>query len=436
MSNECGSTGLLIAHYSSLITFIMRRVAITGIGIIAPTGVGREVFWSALTEGRSGISRIEVFDTSNLKTNIAGVCRDFRPEEFFDEREMSRLDRVSQMAIAATQMATREAGLTNGQLDSYDVGVILGTGFGGQGSIEEFCGAFFSNGKGRRSAIAIPKSMYNASSSNIAIRFKTRGPNITVTTACSSGANAIGQAFHLIRYGHADRMIAGGADAPVTPVVMEAWKEMRVLSTKNDPPERACKPFSANRDGFVLSEGAGIVVLEDLELAVERGAHIYAEVLGYGSTADAAHITFPDPEGEAHAILRALKDAGVSPQEIDHINAHGTATKLNDASETEAIKRVFGNRAYEIPINSIKSMLGHSMGAAGAIEFVGMILAIDNKVIPPTINYEETDPQCDLDYVTEGARAAGAGTPLRTALSNSFGFGGNNAVLVVREYAG
>lgn len=413
----------------------MRRVAITGIGIIAPTGVGREAFWSALTEGRSGISRIEVFDTSNLKTNIAGVCRDFRPENFFDEREMTRLDRVSQMAIAATQMATREAGLTNGQLDSYDVGVILGTGFGGQGSIEEFCGAFFSNVKGRRSAIAIPKSMYNASSSNIAIRFKTRGPNITITTACSSGANAIGHAFHMIRYGHAERMIAGGADAPVTPVVMEAWKEMRVLSTKNDPPERACKPFSANRDGFVLAEGAGIVVLEDLELAVERGAHIYAEILGYGSTADAAHITFPDPEGEAYAIIRALKDAGVAPQEIDHINAHGTATKLNDASETEAIKRVFGNRAYEIPINSIKSMLGHSMGAAGAIELIGTILAIDNKIIPPTINYEETDPQCDLDYVTEGARAAGAGTPLKTALSNSFGFGGNNAVLVVREYA-
>jgi 3-oxoacyl-[acyl-carrier-protein] synthase II len=208
-----------------------------------------------------------------------------------------------------------------------------------------------------------------------------------------------------------------------------------VLSTKNDPPDRACKPFSANRDGFVLAEGAGIVVLEALDLALERGAHIYAEVLGYGSTADAAHITFPDPEGEAHAILRALKDAGVAHQEIDHINAHGTATKLNDASETEAIKRVFGNRAYEIPINSIKSMLGHSMGAAGAIELIGTILAIDNKVIPPTINYEETDPQCDLDYVTEGARAVGGNASLRTALSNSFGFGGNNAVLVVREYA-
>jgi 3-oxoacyl-[acyl-carrier-protein] synthase II len=412
----------------------MKRIAVTGIGLIAPTGVGRKRVWEALAEGRSGISRIEDFDTSNLKTNIAGVCREFRGEEFFDEREMSRLDRVSQMAIAATEMATREAGLTNGQLDSYDAGVYLGTGFGGQGSIEEFCGAFFSNGKGRRSAIAIPKSMYNASSSNIAIRFKTRGPNITVTTACSSGANAIGQAFHLIRYGHADRMIAGGADAPITPVVMDAWKEMRVLSTKNDPPERACKPFSANRDGFVLAEGAGIVVLEDLEKAVERGAHIYAEVIGYGSTADASHITFPDPDGEAHAMTRALRDAGVRPEEIDYINAHGTATKLNDASETEAIKRVFGSRSYEIPINSIKSMLGHSMGAAGAIEFIATVLAIEHQVVPPTINYEESDPQCDLDYVTEGAREFGRSRPLRTAISNSFGFGGNNAVLVVRAY--
>ena len=414
--------------------FLMRRIAVTGIGVIAPTGVGRECVWEALLEGRSGISRIEDFDTSNLKTNIAGVCRDFRPEEAFDERELSRLDRVSQLAIAATEMATREAGLTNGQLDSYDAGVFLGTGFGGQGSIEEFCGAFFSNGKGRRSAIAIPKSMYNASSSNIAIRFKTRGPNITVSTACSSGANAIGQAFHLIKHGHAERMICGGVDAPITPVVMDAWKEMRVLSTKNEPPERACKPFSANRDGFVLSEGAGIVVLEDLEAAAARGAHIYAEVIGYGSTADASHITFPDPDGESHAMTRALKDAGVNPNEIDYINAHGTATKLNDASETEAIKRVFGSRAHEIPVSSIKSMLGHSMGAAGAIEFIATVLSLESQMIPPTTNYEEADPQCDLDYVTEGSRRVSTSTPLRTAISNSFGFGGNNAVLVVRAY--
>jgi 3-oxoacyl-[acyl-carrier-protein] synthase II len=413
----------------------MRRVAVTGVGVIAPVGVGRDAVWSALKSGRSGISHIETFDTTNLKTTIAGTCRDFRPDEFFDERELSRLDRVSQLAIAATELATREAGLTNGQLDSYDCGVILGTGFGGQASIEEFCSAFFGNGRGRRSAIAIPKSMYNASSSNIAIRFKTRGPNLTVTTACSSGANAIGQGFHMIRYGHADRVIAGGADAPITPVVMDAWKEMRVLSTKNDPPERACKPFSGNRDGFVLAEGAGIVVLEDLETAVAAGSQIYAELIGYGSTADAAHITFPDPEGEAQAMLRALKDAGIGPDEIDYINAHGTATKLNDASETQAIKRVFGSRAYEIPVNSIKSMIGHSMGAAGAIEFIATVLAMKNGVIPPTINYEESDPQCDLDYVTDGSREMSGARKIETAISNSFGFGGNNAVLVARAYS-
>jgi 3-oxoacyl-[acyl-carrier-protein] synthase II len=397
-------------------------------------GVGRECVWAALREGRSGISHIEDFDTSRLKTTIAGLCRDFHPENFFDEREMTRIDRVSQIALAATEMAIKDSGLTGAQLDSYDAGVILGTGFGGQRSIEEFCSAFFSNGQGRRSAIAIPKSMYNASASNVAIRFKTRGPNITVTTACSSGANAIGQAFHLIRYGHAERMIAGGADAPVTPVVMDAWKELRVLSTKNDCPARACKPFSANRDGFVLAEGAGIVILESLDAALARGARVFAEITGYGSTADAAHITFPDPEGEAHAIMRALADADTSPADVDYINAHGTATKLNDASETEAIKRVFENRAYEIPISSIKSMLGHSMGAAGAIEFIVAVLALWDGIAPPTINYEESDPQCDLDYVTDGARPLDRLARPRTAVSNSFGFGGNNAVLVTREY--
>jgi 3-oxoacyl-[acyl-carrier-protein] synthase II len=412
----------------------MKRVVVTGIGVVSPVGVGREKFWPALCEGRSGISRIEEFDTANLKTTIAGVCRDFRPADFFDERELSRLDRVSQMAIAATEMAVRDACLSAEQLNNYDTGVILGTGFGGQSSIEDFCGAFFLNDRSRRSAVAIPKSMYNASASTIAIRFKMRGPNVTVTTACSSGANAIGQAAHLIRYGQAERMIAGGADAPVTQVVMDAWKDMRVLSTKNETPERACKPFSANRDGFVLAEAAGIIVLESLESALERDVPIYAEVAGYASTADATHITFPDPEGESQAMLRALKDGGVAAEEIDYINAHGTATKLNDASETEAIKRVFCRRAYEIPISSIKSMLGHSMGASGAMEFIATILAVKEKTIPPTINFEERDPQCDLDYVTDGARPMRPSSGTRTALSNSFGFGGNNAVLVAREY--
>ncbi len=412
----------------------MKRVVVTGIGVVSPVGIGREKFWTALCEGRSGISRIEEFDTANLRTTIAGVCRDFRPADFFDERELSRLDRVSQMAIAATDMAVRDARLNEELLNTYDTGVILGTGFGGQSSIEDFCGAFFLNDRSRRSAVAIPKSMYNASASTMAIRFKMRGPNVTITTACSSGANAIGQAAHLIRYGQAQRMIAGGADAPVTQVVMDAWKDMRVLSTKNEMPEKACKPFSANRDGFVLAEAAGIIVLESLEGALERDAPIYAEVVGYASTADATHITFPDPEGESQAMLRALKDGGVAAEEIDYINAHGTATKLNDASETEAIKRVFCRRAYEIPISSIKSMLGHSMGASGAMEFIATILAVKEKTIPPTINFEEYDAQCDLDYVTNGARPMRESSGARVAMSNSFGFGGNNAVLVAREY--
>jgi 3-oxoacyl-[acyl-carrier-protein] synthase II len=410
----------------------MRRVVVTGIGVVSPIGIGRENFWSALVAGRSGVSRIEEFATTNLRTNIAAICRDFKPADFFDEREISRLDRVSQLSIVATKMALCEAGLPSEAIDNYDSGVILGTGFGGQGSIEDFYNAFLLNDRSKRSAVAIPKSMYNASAANISMRFKTRGPNITVTTACSSGANAIGIATHMIRYGQAERMIAGGADAPVIPSVMEAWKDMRVLSTQNEIPERACKPFSATRDGFVLGEAAGIVVLESLDQAQARGATIHAEVLGYGSTADAAHITFPDPEGEAQAMMRALKDAGVGLEEIAYINAHGTATKLNDASETESIKRVFGSRAYEVPVSSIKSMLGHSMGASGAVEFIATILAVKEGLIPPTINFEECDPQCDLDYVTEGARTMRQ-QRARTAISNSFGFGGNNAVLVARE---
>lgn len=413
----------------------MNRVVVTGIGIISPIGVGREAFWSALIDGRSGISRIEEFDTSNLKTDIAGVCRDFRPLDFFDERERTRLDRVSQMASAATELALRDAGLGREQVEGFNTGVMLGTGFGGQSSIEDFYNAFYFNDRSKRSAVAIPKSMYNASAANISLRFKTRGPNITITTACSSGANAIGQAAHMIRYGQIERAIAGGADAPVIQSVMDAWKDMRVLSTKNECPERACKPFSANRDGFVLAEAAGIVILEKLEDAVKREATVYAEVLGYGSTADAAHITFPDPEGEAHAMLRALKDAGVSAEEIDYVNAHGTATKLNDASETEAIKRVFGSRAYEVPTSSIKSMLGHSMGASGAVEFIASALAVKERMMPPTINFEERDPQCDLDYITDGARPMNHSADVKTAMSNSFGFGGNNAVLIARGVA-
>jgi len=297
----------------------------------------------------------------------------------------------------------------------------------------EYSGVRYVHGK--PSAITVPKAMSNAAASNVAIRFKSRGPNLTVSTACSSGANAIGQAYYLIRYGIVERMITGGVDAPITPAVMYHWESLRVLSTQNEHPARACKPFSANRDGFVLAEGTGIVILETLDRALERGAHIYGAVVGYASTADASHITLPDTEGESQAITGARKDAHLVPADIDYINAHGTATKFNDSSETRAIKQVFGERAYEIPVSSIKAMLGHSMGASGAVEFIATILAVERNLMPPTINYEEPDPECDLDYVTEGARPIAERATLRTAMSNSFGFGGNNAVLAARQYS-
>ncbi|HSE19253.1 MAG TPA: beta-ketoacyl-[acyl-carrier-protein] synthase family protein [Pyrinomonadaceae bacterium] len=411
----------------------MRRVVVTGIGMITPLGSGCDRVWSDLCAGKSGISKIEEFDTSELKSTSAGICRDFQPLELFDEREVLRLDRTSQLAVAATTLAANDSQLTPVQLDSPDTGVILGTGYGGIESTEEGYAAYY--GQGKRSAITVPKAMSNAAASNVAMRFKSRGPNMTVSTACSSGANAIGQAFHLIRHGVIERMITGGVDAPITPVVMYHWQSLRVLSTVNEQPARACKPFSANRDGFVMAEGTGIVILETLESARERGAHIYGEIIGYASTADAQHITLPDPDGESQAMIRALRDGNVSTDDIHYINAHGTATKFNDSSETKAIKQVFGDRAYEIPVSSIKAMLGHSMGASGALEFIASVLAVERNLIPPTINYEEPDPECDLDYVTEGSRPIGAATTPRIAMSNSFGFGGNNAVLVVRQYA-
>jgi 3-oxoacyl-[acyl-carrier-protein] synthase II len=401
--------------------------------MITPVGIGCESVWSALCAGKSGISNIQEFDTSELKSTLAGMCRDFQAREFFDEREKARLDRASQLAVAAATLAARDAKLNNDELDNYDTGVIIGTGYGGIESTEEGYRAYYR--QGNRSAITVPKAMSNAAASNIAMRFKSRGPNITVSTACSSGANAIGQAYYLIRYGIAERMVTGGVDAPVTPGVMYHWQSLRVLSTQNELPMRACKPFSANRDGFVLAEGTGIVILESLDRALERRAHIYGEIVGYASTADASHITLPDPGGESQAIIGALRDAHLVPADIQYINAHGTATKFNDSSETRAIKQVFGERAYEIPVSSIKAMLGHSMGASGAVEFIATILAVERNLMPPTINYEEPDPECDLDYVTEGARPIGERATLRTAISNSFGFGGNNAVLVARQYA-
>jgi len=411
---------------------VTKRVVVTGIGMITPLGNEHQGVWSALCAGESGISTITAFDTSGFKSTLAGICHNFQPSEFFSEREVARLDRCSQFALLSTDLALEEAGLGDGDAGGYETGIILGTGYGSIGSTEDGYGAFYGNEK--RSAITIPKAMCNAAASNVAIRFKIRGPNLTVSTACSSGANAIGQAFHLVRHGVVERMITGGVDAPITPGLMDLWQFLRVLSTQNDSPARACKPFSANRDGFVMAEGAGIVILESLEGALARDAPIFGELVGYASTSDASHITLPDPEGEAQAITGALRDSGLTPKDIHYINAHGTGTKFNDVSETKAIKQAFGEYAHQIPVSSIKPMIGHSMGASGAIEFIATILSVERNLIPGTINYEQFDPECDLDYVTEGARVMGSHETRRTALSNSFGFGGNNAVLIVRQY--
>jgi 3-oxoacyl-[acyl-carrier-protein] synthase II len=409
-----------------------KRVVVTGIGTVTPLGMDRETVWSALCASKSGISNIRNFDTSGFNSTLAGICQNFQPTAFFSEREAARLDRSSQFALIATELALKDAKLGNPEAYSDETGVILGTAYGSIEATEDGYAAFYGNGK--RSAIAVPKAMCNAAAANVAIRFKFRGPNLTISTACSSGANAIGQSYHLIRHGVVERIITGGVDAPVTPAIMDHWQVLRVLSTKNDTPARACKPFSANRDGFVMAEGAGIVILETLERALERDAPIFGEIVGYASTADASHITLPDSDGEAQAIVNALQDACLTPQDIHYINAHGTGTKFNDVSETNAIKQVFGDYAYQVPVSSIKPMIGHSMGASGAVEFIATVLSVGSGAIPQTINYEEFDQQCDLDYVTEGPRTIEWHENRRTALTNSFGFGGNNAVLVVRQY--
>jgi len=407
-----------------------RRVAVTGIGSVSPLGVGTDALWNGLCGGASGVRAIDTFDTSRLNTTIAGLCSDFDAADFLSPRECQRLDRMSQLAICAATLAARDASL-EGAVAARDFGVVLGTGFGGQASIEQ---SVLEAASGiPLPATTIPKCMYGAAASQVAARFQSSGPNLTLSTACSSGANAVGMAMAFIRQGQARWMLAGGADAPVTPLVMAAWDSMRTLSTRNDEPARACKPFSLNRDGFVLSEGAAFLLLEEWSAAVSRGAAIYAELVGYGMSADAGHLTAPCARGETLAIERALDDAGIEATAVDYINAHGTATRWNDMTETVSIKRTLGEHAYAVPVSSIKSSVGHAMGAAGALECAATVLSLYHRVLVPTLNYEQPDPECDLDYVTTGARNVPEGTRFDIALSNSFGFGGNNAVLVIRR---
>jgi len=407
-----------------------RRVVVTGLGAISPLGIGVEESWRKAVSGESGIGPITKFDASGLPVRIAGEVKGFRPEEFMDKKLVSRVDVFIQYAIAAARMALADAGLPETDLGPR-AGVVIGVGMGGMGVVEQYTLVLRERGWRRVTPFFIPMVIPNMAAGQVAILFGARGPNTAVCTACAAGNHAIGEAFRLIREGIADIMICGGTESLITPLSVSGFAVMKALSTRNDEPERASRPFDARRDGFVMAEGCGILVLESLEHAKQRGARIYAELAGYGLTADAHHMTAPHPEGEGavRCMEMALADAGLRPEEVDYINAHGTSTPLNDAAETRAIKKVFGEHAYRLAVSSTKSMTGHLLGGAGGLEAVFTVKAVAEDLVPPTINYEEPDPDCDLDYVPNEARKM----TVRAAMTNAFGFGGTNAVLVFKK---
>ena len=409
-----------------------RRVVITGVGMITPLGIGVEQSWNGLLAGRSGIGKITQFDAANFPTRIAGEVAGFNPEDYIEPKEIKKMDRFIHFALAAAQMAMNDSGLKITDENAERAGVIVGSGIGGLRSIEHYHSVLLEKGPRRITPFFIPMLVVNLASGQISIRFGAKGPNSAVVTACATGSHAIGDAFKIIQRGDADAMIAGGTEAVITPLGIGGFNAMKALSTRNDEPEKASRPFDMDRDGFIMGEGAGIMILESLETALERGAGIYAEIAGYGMAADAYHITAPSPNGEgaARCMKMALKDAGVEPSVVNYINAHGTSTKAGDEIETYAIKTVFGEYAYKIPVSSTKSMTGHLLGAAGGVESVISVLSIKDDIIPPTINLDTPDPECDLDYVPKQARR----TTVNYALSNSFGFGGTNACLLFRKF--
>jgi 3-oxoacyl-[acyl-carrier-protein] synthase II len=409
---------------------LKKRVVVTGIGVISPVGIGIEAFWQSLINGQSGLGPVTQFDASQLATRIAGEVKDFDPLQYLDKKEARRMDRFTQFALSAAKMAVEDAALDLDKSDRQRVGVVLGTGIGGTKTFEDQHQILLEKGPNRVSPFFVPMMIANIAAGQISILLDAHGPNHTVVSACASATNAIGEAFRVIQRGDADVVITGGAEAAVTATAMAGFCAMKAMSTRNDDPQGASRPFDKDRDGFVLSEGTGILVLESMEHAQARGAKIYGEMAGYGCTADAYHITAPAPDGAhaARAMALALKDGGLEAKEVDYINAHGTSTDLNDKLETMAIKQVFGERAAQIPISSTKSMTGHLLGAAGAIEAIICLLTINRGIIPPTINYETPDPECDLDYVPNHARQV----QVKVALSNSFGFGGHNATIVVK----
>ncbi len=412
-----------------------RRVVVTGLGAVTPVGMGVEESWNNLIAGRSGIGPVTRFDASAMPSRIAGEVKDFRPQDFLPKKLISRLDTFIHYAVAAARMAMEDAKLEVSDSEAERVGTVIGVGMGGMGVVERSAFVLQEKGPRRITPFFIPMIIPNMAAGQVAIMFNAKGPNTALSTACAAGSHAIGEAFRLIQYGQAEVMIAGGAESVMTPLAFAGFSSMKALSTKfNDEPERASRPFDAERDGFVIAEGAGILILESLEHAQSRGAKILAEIVGYGLTADAYHMTAPpeDGEGAARCMEQALADAGLSYKEVDYINAHGTSTPLNDLCETRAIKTVFKERAKEIPVSSTKSMTGHLLGGAGGVEAVFSVKTIVEGVIPPTINYEIPDPDCDLDYVPNKARRA----DVKVALSNSFGFGGTNAVLIFKKFEG
>jgi len=409
-----------------------RRVVITGIGAVTPLADEVPTFWQRLVDGESGISSITLVDTREYKVHFAGEVKQMDLDSVVDPREAKRLDRFTQFAVHAGHQAIADSNLDFDQLDRTRCGVILGSGIGGLNEIEIQIERMLTKGPSRVSPFTVPKMMLNAAGGNISITYGLKGPNYAVATACASATNAMGDALRSIRLNETDLVITGGSEAALTRMGLAAFQNMKALSTRNEEPTKASRPFDADRDGFVLGEGAGVLIFEELEHARRRGAKIYAEVLGYGTTSDAGHITAPDPEGTgaAAAMAAALADAGVEPSQIDYINAHGTSTPLGDKAETTAIKRVFGDAAYQTSVSSTKSSLGHSLGASGGIEAVILCKAIETETVPPTINLDTPDPSCDLDYTPNTAKTKA----IEIAMSNSFGFGGHNACVVVGKY--
>ncbi len=407
-----------------------RRIVVTGLGLVTPLGTGVEKTWKALCAGESGIGRITRFDPTGYDAQIAGEVKDFDPAQFIEKKEIKKMDTFIHYAVGASQLAVDDAGLKVAPEEATRVGVYIGSGIGGLGSIETYHKILQEKGPGRVSPFFIPMTIINLASGQVAIRIGAKGPNSCAVTACATGNNCIGDAYRLIQRGDADVMIAGGAEAAITPLCVAGFASAKALSFRNDEPARASRPFDRDRDGFVLGEGAGVVVLEELDHARRRGARIYAEIIGYAMNSDAYHITAPPENGEGavRCMELAIKDAGIAKDEIGYINAHGTST-MADAIETSAIKQVFGEQAYRIPVSSTKSMTGHLLGAAGGIEAVFSILSMRHGILPPTINLDNPDPACDLDYVPNTARAAKPSV----VLSNSFGFGGVNACLLFRH---